>query len=304
MRWLRLFCLVVLPALMASSTHAESPSVFPDPGSLAGELYRLEKIVRDGHGREIAASLPASWTVLASGRHYTISTAPLRKFSASPELAQRWLDQLARQLESFSTAPAIPTSARTQLNRILSRREFSAVQPPTLWERISQRILDWIAGIVRSLIGYAKQHPTTGMILFWLGALVAVGLLGFWLLRLWSGKGRTPLSQPEPPALTQTWQQWALLAREASDRGDTRGAIHCAYWAAVVRLQDLQLLPRDLTRTPREYLSLLPDHEISHVRLAALTSALERFWYAARPASPADLRESFAQMEALGCRLD
>ena len=304
MRWLRLFCLVVLPALLASSMHAQAPSVFPDPASLADELRRIERAIRDGHGREIAASLPASWTVVAAGRRYAISTAPLRKLSASPEQAQRWLDQLARQLESFSTAPAIPVSARTQLNRILSRREFSAVRPPTLWERILQRIFDWIAGIVRSLIGYAKQHPTTGMILFWLGALVAVGFLGFWLLRLWSGKGRTALPQPEPPTLIQTWQQWALLAREARDRGDTRAAIHCAYWAAVVRLQDMQLLPRDLTRTPREYLSLLPDHEISHVPLAALTSALERFWYAARPASPADLRESLTQMEALGCRLD
>jgi hypothetical protein len=91
---------------------------------------------------------------------------------------------------------------------------------------------------------------------------------------------------------------------EARERGDIRTAIHCAYWAGVVRLQDMQLLPRDLTRTPREYLSLLPIHEVSHAPLAALTAALERFWYAARPASPADLRESLDHMEALGCRLD
>ncbi len=290
MRLLGLFCAAGLLA------QAQSSPVF-DPGSLAAELHRLE------NGPQIISSLPASWVVEASGRRYSISTAPLRKLS-SAEAQRTWLDQLARQLESFPAAPDTATSARTQLNRILARREFAPVRPPTLWERLSQRIIDWISGVIRSIVAYAKQHPTSGTILFWLAAAAAVGFLGFWLFRLWGGKRRTPLPQPEQVTLGWTWQQWALAAREARDRGDMRTAIHCAYWAAVVRLQDIQLLPRDSTRTPREYLGLVPDHEISRVPLAALTSALERFWYAARPASPADLHESLANMESLGCRLD
>jgi len=291
MRLLGLFCLAGLLA------HAQSGPVFPDPASLAAELHRLE------NGRQIVSSLPPSWVVEASGRRYSISTAPLRKMS-SIQTQRTWLDQLATQLETFPAAPNTPASARKQLDRILSRREFAPVRPPTFWERLTQRIVDWIAGIIRSIVAYAKQHPNGGTILFWLAAAGAVGLLGFWLLRFWTGKRRTPLSQPEPAALGWTWQQWLLSAREARDRGDTRRAIHCTYWAAVVRLQEMQLLPRDLTRTPREYLGLLSDAEISHVPLAALTSALERFWYAARPASPADLRESLDHLEALGCRLD
>jgi hypothetical protein len=291
MRLLSLFCAAGLLA------QAQSSRVYPDPGSLAAELHRLE------NGTQAVSSLPASWVVEASGRRYSISTAPLRKMS-SAEAQRTWLDQLARQLESFPAARDTAASARTQLDRILARREFAPVRPPTLWERLSQRIIDWISGIIRSIVAYAKQHPTSGTILFWLAATVAVGFLGFWLLRLWSGKRRTLLPQPEPVTLGWTWQQWVLSAREARDRGDTRRAIHCAYWAAVVRLQDTQLLPRDFTRTPREYLGLVPDHEISRAPLAALTSALERFWYAARPASPADLHESLANMESLGCRLD
>jgi hypothetical protein len=298
MRFLGLFCLSGLLAC------AQSTPVFPDPASLAAELHRLEKAVSEGRGPQVASSLPASWVVETPGRRYSISTAPLRKMIASPGRAQLWLDQLARQLESSSTAANPPASARTRLDQILSRREFAPVRPPTLWERLSQRILDWIVGIIRNILAYAKQHPTGGTILFWMAAAVAVGFLGFWLLRLWSGKRRTPLPQPEPATLGWTWQQWVLLAREARDRGNMRRAIHSAYWAGVVRLQDLQLLPRDLTRTPREYLGLLPNHEISHVPLAALTSALERFWYAARPACPADLRQSLDNLEALGCRLD
>jgi Domain of unknown function (DUF4129) len=291
MRLLGLFCAAGLLA------QAQSSPVYSDPGSLAAELHRLE------NGPQIISSLPASWVVEASGRRYSISTAPLRKMP-SAEAQRTWLDQLARELESFPTVPDSTASARTQLDRILARREFAPVRPPTLWERLSQRIIDWIAGIIRSIVAYAKQHPTSGTILFWLAAAAAVGFLGFWLFRLWGGKRRTPLPQPEQVTLGWTWQQWALAAREARDRGDMRTAIHCAYWAAVVRLQDIQLLPRDSTRTPREYLGLVPDHEISRAPLAALTSALERFWYAARPASPADLHESLANMEALGCRLD
>jgi hypothetical protein len=296
MRLLGLFCAAGLLAQAQSSVVNQSKA-FPDPASLAAELYRL------GNGGQIISALPASWVVEASGRRYSISTAPLRKMS-SADAQRTWLDQLARQLDSFPAAPATTVSARTQLDRILSRREFAPVRPPTLWERLTQRILDWIGGIIRNIVAYAKQHPTSGTILFWLAAAVAVGFLGFWLLRLWSGKRRTPLPQPEPATLGWTWQQWVLSAREARDRGDTRRAIHCAYWAAVVRLQDTQLLPRDFTRTPREYLGLVSDHEISRAPLAALTSALERFWYAARPASPADLHESLTNMETLGCRLD
>jgi hypothetical protein len=291
MRLLSLFCLAGLLAC------AQSTPVFPDPAALAAELHRLE------NGRQIVSSLPASWVVEASGRRYSISTAPLRKMS-SEQARGIWLDQLARQLESSSTAANPPASARAQLDHILSRREFAPVRPPTFWERITQRIIDWIAGIIRGIVAYAKQHPTGGTILFWLAAAVAVGFLGFWLLRLWGGKRRTPLPQPEPAALGWTWQQWLLSAREARDRGDLQSAIHCAYWTAVVRLQDIQLLPPDLSRTPREYLGLLPSYEISHAPLAALTSAMERFWYAARPASAADFRESLDNLEALGCRLD
>lgn len=296
MRLLSLFCLAGLLAC-AQSPVVERERAFKDPASLAAELHRLE------NGRQIVSSLPASWVVEASGRRYSISTAPLRKMSS--EQAQRtWLDQLARQLESFPPAPSSPASARAQLDHVLSRREFAPVRPPAYWERLTQRIIDWIAGIIRGIVAFAKQHPTGGTILFWLAAAVAVGLLGFWLLRFWGGKRAAPLTQLEPATLGWTWRQWALSAREARDRGDTRSAIHCAYWAAVVRLQDMQLLPRDFTRTPREYLGLVPDHEISRAPLAALTSALERFWYAARPASPADLHESLDNLEALGCRLD
>src|SRR5579863_2812194 len=97
MRLLSLFCLTGLLAY-AQSAAVPQNTAFPNPGALAAELHRLTD------GPPIVSSLPPSWVVEASGRRYSISTAPLRKMSS--EQAQRtWLNQLADQLESFPAAP-------------------------------------------------------------------------------------------------------------------------------------------------------------------------------------------------------
>jgi hypothetical protein len=103
----------------------------------------------------------------------------------------------------------------------------------------------------------------------------------------------------------------------AEEQGDSQQAIHCAYWAGVIRLQDVGALPADRTLTPREYLRNLspgnfapdsPDNKAvgphSRQPLAALTQALERFWYARRSASNEDFRESLRQLAALGCDVE
>ncbi len=295
---MRLACLAVLLTLSAASAPGQSNSVFHDPGSLAAELHRLEKA-----GPQVVSSLPSSWVVEKRGRRYSISTAPLRKIPNAPDQAL-WLDHLAQQLENFSTSTGAPASARVQLDRVLARREFAGVGPSSPWDRLVQFIGGWIFGILRKIFDFARQHPTGETILFWLLAAVAAGVPILWLLRLRAGKHPTAPPQAEPPVPDWNWQQWVVMAREARERGDARAAIHCAYWAAVVRIQDARLLPRDLTRTPREYLRLMPDRESSYASLAALTSALERFWYADRPAGPDDLRESISHLEALGCSLD
>src|SRR5579863_1536589 len=295
---MRLACLAVLLTLSAASAPAQANAVFPDPNSLAMELHRLEKA-----GPRAVSSLPSSWVVENKGRRYSISTAPLRKIAREPDQA-RWLDHLAQQLANSPPPAGAPASARVQLDGILARREFAGVGPPGPWERLVQFLFGWVLGVLRKIFDFARQHPTGETILFWLLAAVAAGVPVFWLLRLRMGKRRTAPPHEEQPAPDRSWRQWVVLAREARERGDARAAIHYAYWAAVVRLQDVRLLPRDLTRTPREYLRLIPERDSSHAPLAALTSALERFWYADRPAGVDDLRESINHLEALGCSLD
>jgi hypothetical protein len=300
MRLFRTALLLIIPAALA---FAQQTSVFADPHALATELRRLESTVGQ-------TPLADDWIVDADGRSYSISTAPLRQILGThPDAkkiaeARQWLENLAHELERASSPSLTRGNARARLTNILSRREFAAARPPTLWERLAQKIFDWIGALIRSILAFAQAHPTTGTILFWVVAAIAVIFLGLLLLRFWTRKGRIVPPPPDSAIPARTWQQWMAAAKEAGERGDLRAAIHFAYWAAVVRLQETDVLPRDLTRTPREYLRLMPDRAASHAPLATLTGALERFWYASRPASPADLRQSFDCLEALGCHLE
>src|SRR6202030_212073 len=111
------------------------------------------------------------------------------------------------------------------------------------------------------------------------------------------------------------WQEWIHAAREAAARGDFREAVHSAYWAGISRLEETGVLPRDRTKTPREYLQLIDARPLaaeldSHAAqdykkpLAALTSRLERIWYANRLARLEDFDDTLRHLEALGCSLE
>jgi Domain of unknown function (DUF4129) len=140
--------------------------------------------------------------------------------------------------------------------------------------------------------------------------IVAIGAL---LIRYLAGKDHM---QSLPPSATtfssRTWQEWIRLAREAASRGDFREAVHSAYWAGVARLEDTGVVPKDRTKTPREYLRIVTDktagemalHSIHRESLSTLTNRLERIWYGNRSASPEDFQDSLRQLEALGCPLE
>ena len=126
--------------------------------------------------------------------------------------------------------------------------------------------------------------------------------------RIWSQDAQL-LKLPSPKQTAheiRTWEEWLAAARGAAETGDSRQAIRCAYWAGIVRLQGSGTLPADRTLTPREYLGLLPREHPSELRqpLVSLTQGMERFWYARRPASNEDFRESLRQLAALGCDIE
>jgi hypothetical protein len=278
------------------------------PESLAGELRRLESALNDPANAR-ALTLPAAWDVSTADRDYAISTEPLRSLLAKGDRnipqAQAGLDMLARQLENGDAPPRASGSARAQLKRILGRAEFVQT-PPSPLELLREQIIQWIQELVRRIFGAAAAHPVISELLFWVVVAACVGFLAVWFFGWWNS-GRLPAlpQPPEAPRHLLSWQQWLAEAHRAAAAGDWRAAIHAAYWAAVARLQLSGALPEDGTHTPREYLRLYAaDASQSREALAALTAALERFWYAGRAVSAGDFRESLIRLEALGCKAD
>ena len=260
-------------------------------------------------------SLPRRWAVSTSEGSFSISSEPLRNQLTSPsnEKAQAWVNHLEQEVE-FSGQPVSGSpNARAELDRILTRSEFGAVKPPNAWDLFRQRLAAWIERMLLKLLGGASRHPIGGQILFWLLIVAAVGFVAMWVFRFFATRDRVNALVPSADvAVVRTWQEWVREAREAASRGNFREAVHSAYWAGIVRLEDLGAIPKDRTKTPREYLQLVvegADGEFAPVPvrrepLAALTKGLERIWYANRGAGPEDFRESLRHLEAMGCPLE
>jgi hypothetical protein len=291
-----------------------------DAASFAAMLNHLaETLQKKASPAEMSAlhgSLPDSWTVSTSDRTYTISSEPLRDALAvkSSEKARVWVNHLIAEVRGFSLGKAIDNrEARTELDQILARPDFAGFRPPTPWEVLRQRIAAWLQRQVVKLLGAIGRHPIGGEILFWIIMLGGIGGIAFAMIRFLEGRDRfDSLSRGETMVTARLWQEWVRAARDAANRGDFREAVHSAYWAGIVRLQDTEALPRDRAKTPREYLRLVNEEAAgdlaatSTVRepLAALTLRLERVWYANRGAGPEDFHESLHQLEALGCSLE
>ena len=294
------------------------------PASLAKELHRVKRTLEESGDIQALAALPPAWQVGTPDGSFSISSEPLRVLLArQADPKERalndakgavWLDHLAEYLqESGTTSAGSRPQEHTELTRILARPEFAGNAPPTRWEVLQQRIVTWIRDMLDRIFSYAAQHPSGSKILFWVVVTGAVGIIGAWLLRLWTHANQTlSLTAPEQAGRVRTWEEWLRASRAAADRGDQREAIRMAYWAGVVRLQEVRALPLNTSQTPRENLRLLsepkpgaaPASPAFQESLSGLTSGLERFWYARRLAGPENFRESLRHLEALGCKVD
>lgn len=296
---------------------AESSSY--DAASFAAELHRIAQILnRKPDSKEVAAlrdSLPSHWEVNTPEGDYSISSEPLKGYLSSGSLdkADAWVIHLAEEVESSSKHVSTSPQAHEELDRILARPEYGAVHPPGWWELMRERITAWLERLLERVFSGIARHPIGGQILFWLLVVAGVGVIAAWVFRFFANRDRRP-SLPKSVAVvvTRTWQEWIRAAREASNTGNYREAVHCAYWAGIVRLEDAGVLPKDRTKTPREYLRLVTEPAPGQLAaspahrepLTVLTRGLERVWYANRGAGPGDYSESLRQLEALGCSLE
>jgi len=284
------------------------------------ELKRLDEVLQKKPSMEGLASLrdslPNAWKISTTERTYSISTEPLRNqlTSQSSEKAQKWVENLISEVQVSSPKTAENLSeTRAELDKILKRKEFAAVRPPSEWELLRARIGAWIGRQLLKLFSGIDRHPVAGRLFFWLILISTVILIAFWVFRFVSSRDRiASLPAGEVLVTYRTWQEWIRHAREAASGGNFREAVHSAYWAGIVRLEDSGVVPKDRSKTPREYLRMVVEPAPGELSsratykeaLSKLTARLERIWYANGRAIPEDFVESLHQLEALGCQLE
>jgi uncharacterized small protein (DUF1192 family) len=315
---------ICLPSLLcaqvAPSANEPKTENTYDVASFQTELRRLYGALQSKSSSKAAAadlsgSLPSSWSVRATGQTYRISTEPLREMlrTSSTQEAKEWIAQLQSEVAGSQVPAAASPAARTELDHILGRKEFRGARAPGPWDELRKRISAWLEKLFLWIFGGILRHPLGGQILFWLLVLGGAALIALWVFRFLVSRDNLNTFQPEPASeVTRNWQEWIRLAREAAGRGDFREAVHSAYWAGIARLEDLGAVPKDRTKTPREYLRYVSQSDLAAADpqrsprepLKVLTSRMESIWYANRGARQEDFRESLVQLEALGCRLE
>jgi hypothetical protein len=217
---------------------------------------------------------------------------------ARERLAQDW-----KQAASAEPTPASRISERQRLQAILAGREYLGVKKPSIKDQMVEKLLNWLNEFLAGLERYGVRFRWVPAALR--GLLLAGILLGLgWALVRMERRSRI-LLVPELVSAVGTpsareWQMWLTDAQAMAAAGRWREAIHFVYWASISRLESGRLWPADQTRTPREYLSLVPDGDGRKASLTALTRSFEQTWYGGRAADAAAFQRSLALAAELG----
>jgi len=165
------------------------------------------------------------------------------------------------------------------------------------------RVGVWLGAIFGGIGALGEYAPWLGTlleVLFYLAA--AVGILFF--VRRAFVRQRLAISLGAGAAKAGAWDKeaddWAALADGCAAQQQWREAVHCLYWAAIVRLEARRAWRHNPTRTPREYVRLLKPGSQQQGALRSLTQILERVWYGLRDASDEDYQQARSLFDGLG----
>ena len=319
----RLSLSLILLALVAPAAFSQSGAASTRPLTLQeyiSELDRCSAVLNNHQSdaaafRNLRATLPAQWTVADGGQTYTISTdwltgalVALRTDTPANNALltgsrQRLaaLRAAAGNLEEQSRSASLQES-RARLDHILSAKEFQNGHGPSWFDLLKARIYDWIGRKLDWILGHFRHGRTIGNVIAWTVIALAALLLALWAVRasLRGGK-QTEMDLGGAARPEGGWRDWLRNARAAAERRDYRAAIHAAYWAGVMRLEEIHRLPQDRARTPREALRLIRRESAEYAPLAQLTRRFELVWYGYRSATETDWSDAIEQLEKLGC---
>jgi hypothetical protein len=298
----------------AQTTVASGPMTLSEYVQVLDDSLARVRALKNAQGKgnvdDVLRSLPVSWKVQVDNQTFEVATEPIRAKlgewqtkhdSASIDSTVQYLEMLCSQAAATELSTPDVTARRNTLANILARREFRNVEAQTWWDRLKQRILEMLGRWLGHALS-AKVLPIIGDILVYGLIIVAVMVLAYWMYRSLKESARLESIMPVAvPVSAKQWPIWIAEARAAAARGDWSDAIHLAYWGGISFLEIQGAWRPDVARTPREYLRLLPAGSEHQPALRALTMRLESVWYGMQPADEEGLRQTFAELERLGC---
>jgi hypothetical protein len=190
---------------------------------------------------------------------------------------------------------APPRVRKADLNRILARNEFNE-SSMTWWDKLSERMSGAIERWLRRLAPIGPGGDKLVNLLSVLLALTVIVLFVVLLAYVLSRVGRRALDKaaesdngdiyagPDTPRLALD-----EAARLAS-AGDFRSALRLVYLAALLKLDERDLIRFDRTGTNWEYLSRVRGKPELYGALRPVTLAFDRKWYGHEPATESDYR--------------
>jgi hypothetical protein len=308
-----LAALLLLPAFVSARDAPAPPLTMPQ---YIARLDTLMSVVAQGDGDRSPRSpvlireLSHGWTVDGTTRTFEIPTESLLlelrawTMSGDGSARRRLLDHLRTlRVEAVLFEQPSPdvTSERARLARILAGPEFQNVHGPTWLDRLEQRVLERLERWLSRAVPSSDIATITSIVVY---ALIAVALLlvARWALHFVQRPASTSTVALRAPAMsTREWSAWLAEARAAAAREEWRDAVHRTYWCAVSYLEDKGAWRHDGTRTPREYLRLLPTSTSRGEALATLTRRCEVVWYGTAPADAQAFTESIENLKQIGC---
>jgi hypothetical protein len=314
---LRYAAILLVPPVSFAAQQAVTSAGAPEYDLKAYELELdrcAESIRNQNELHQLGGSLTPAWYVRVGISRVEVSTEPitseLRKLEVRPEDAAKIIRDLNSRLTAMRMAAAAledagqrenPEAARARLDKILARKEFQGAKGPSAADLLLARINRWIVEKLARLFMRLHISAQTGNALAWGVIILAFLSLCYMVWRWLSGKPRIAENVPAAKAAPSDARHWVEEALAAAERGDFREAIHCAYWAAVAKLEDMNVLARDRARTPRESLRLLEHYPNEERMLRGLTTHFELIWYGYRPVSPNDWSHVKEELEKMGC---
>lgn len=305
------YSLLLLLLLLLTHAPAAQPAPPPDLPTYTAWVREAAVAARRGDrlGLENAGGRLAAVTAVRAGDvalpvdNRWLAAELARPAPRMPLVAAR----LIALADTLAQPPsAAPPDAAARLRAILARPPFARAAPqmPQWWADF----WSWLGRAIEALLRpVASTPPEVATATAWIvaigGALLLAGVLLYLLLGLRRGVARTARAAPPGPEDGLTARGAFDQAGDLARAGDSRSAVRYLYLAALLWLDERDLLRYDRALTNREYLDRVRDNPALQRRLAPIVATFDRVWYGHAPLSREELAQFTQDIERLRSEL-